>query len=177
MPRRLLITPARATEALAAGLRARAGRWQLISGGGRREWARAAPFALKSRSRVPGRGGNAAPLDGCQESIACARSEHGSRRDGSRSGVALGFERGTWARRRGRPVGRVSEVRTFATGRLDTAAGRNDRGGALASASRANWFRIRPEPEAGGYLGALGVQSATSHPERHQFFLCRACLL
>ena len=47
----------------------------------------------KSFESTGSRRERAHPLDGCQESIACATSEHGSRRDGSRSGVALGFER------------------------------------------------------------------------------------
>ena len=107
----------------------------------------------KSFESTGSRRERAHPLDGCQESIACARSEHGSRRDGSRSGVALGFESGTWARRRGRPVGRVRSAPSRRAGSIRPLAGAAARpaaavvpAAASASASRANWLAFDERP-------------------------------
>ena len=109
----------------------------------------------KSFESTGSRRERAHPLDGCQESIACARSEHGSRRDGSRSGVALGFERATWARRRGRPVGRVRSAPSRRAGSIRPLAGAAARpaaavvpAAASASASRANWLAFDERPSS-----------------------------
>ena len=109
----------------------------------------------KSFESTGSRRERAHPLDGCQESIACARSEHGSRRDGSRSGVALGFERATWARRRGRPVGRVRSAPSRRAGSIRPLAGAAARpaaavvpASASASASRANWLAFDERPSS-----------------------------
>ena len=109
----------------------------------------------KSFESTGSRRERAHPLDGCQESIACATSEHGSRRDGSRSGVALGFERATWARRRGRPVGRVRSAPSRRAGSIRPLAGAAARpaaavvpAAASASASRANWLAFDERPSS-----------------------------
>ena len=109
----------------------------------------------KSFESTGSRRERAHPLDGCQESIACATSEHGSRRDGSRSGVALGVERGTWARRRGRPVGRVRSAPSRRAGSIRPLAGAAARpaaavvpAAASASASRANWLAFDERPSS-----------------------------
>ena len=109
----------------------------------------------KSFESTGSRRERAHPLDGCQESIACARSEHGSRRDGSRSGVALGFESGTWARRRGRPAGRVRSAPSRWAGPIRPLAGAAARpaaavvpAAAAASASRANWLAFDERPSS-----------------------------
>ena len=109
----------------------------------------------KSFESTGSRRERAYPLDGCQESIACATSEHGSRRDGSRSGVALGFERATWARRRGRPVGRVRSAPSRRAGSIRPLAGAAARpaaavvpASASALASRANWLAFDERPSS-----------------------------
>ena len=125
----------------------------------------------KSFESTGSRRERAHPLDGCQESIACATSEHGSRRDGSRSGVALGFERATWARRRGRPVGRVRSAPSRRAGSIRPLAGAAARpaaavvpAAASASASRANRLAFEERPSSQNpdpHLKALIIQART----------------
>ena len=120
----------------------------------------------KSFESTGSRRERAHPLDGCQESIACATSEHGSRRDGSRSGVALGVERGTWARRRGRPVGRVRSAPSRRAGSIRPLAGAAARpaaavvpAAASASASRANWLAFDERPSSQNPDCHLNIES------------------
>ena len=132
----------------------------------------------KSFESTGSRRERAHPLDGCQESIACATSEHGSRRDGSRSGVALGFERATWARRRGRPVGRVRAAPSRRAGSIRPLAGAAARpaaavvpAAASASASRANWLAFdetcsSQNPDCHLKLDLIQLCASTSTP-RH----------
>ena len=129
----------------------------------------------KSFESTGSRRERAYPLNGCQESIACARSEHGSRRDGSRSGVALGFERATWARRRGRPVGRVRSAPSRRAGSIRPLAGAAARpaaavvpAAASASASRANWLAFDERPSSQNPDCHLKVRPVGSACARHR---------
>ena len=69
--------------------------------------------------------------------------------------MALGFERATWARRRGRPVGRVSSAPSRRAGSIRPLAGAAARpaaavvpAAASASASRANWLAFDERPSS-----------------------------
>ena len=128
----------------------------------------------KSFESTGSRRERAHPLDGCQESIACATSEHGSRRDGSRSGVALGFERATWARRRGRPVGRVRSAPSRRAGSIRPLAGAAARpaaavvpAAASASASRANWLAFDERPSSQNPDCHLKQKNSTNRTPSH----------
>ena len=69
--------------------------------------------------------------------------------------MALGFERATWARRRGRPVGRVRSAPSRRAGSIRPLAGAAARpaaavvpAAASASASRANWLAFDERPSS-----------------------------